>query len=244
MQRPIGSAILAIAASLMLSQTPYSAHAATKSFLVGSFDELIVEGDIIVKLDNMKAPSAKASGDHSLVEALKIERNGLTVKIRVQDYEGTTQKAKIGAPLVVTMGGRGVRKVSVDGNSQLDINQLRAPGMVVTLKMSGAGQINVGKIESDRMDVNLAGTGGIDIASGKVRAARLSVSGSGKMGASKLSLMQATLFQQGNATTHLLVDEKMDISNSGSGTIQIDGNATCFVRQPGSAKIVCGKTAQ
>ena len=244
MQRPIGSAILAIAASLMLSQTPYSARAATKSFLVGSFDELIVEGDIIVKLDNMKAPSAKASGDHSLVEALKIERNGLTVKIRVQDYEGTTQKAKIGAPLVVTLGGRGVRKVSVDGNSQLDINQLRAPGMVVTLKMSGAGQINVGKIESDRMDVNLAGTGGIDIASGKVRAARLSVNGSGKMGASKLSLMQATLFQQGNATTHLRVDEKMDISNSGSGTIQIDGGATCFVRQPGSAKIVCGKTAQ
>ena len=82
MQRPIGPAILAIAVSLMLSQTPYTAHAATKSFLVGSFDELIVEGDIIVKLDNMKAPSAKASGDHSLVEALKIERNGLTVKER------------------------------------------------------------------------------------------------------------------------------------------------------------------
>ncbi|MEQ1551064.1 DUF2807 domain-containing protein [Sphingorhabdus sp.] len=244
MQRPIGPAILAIGISLMLSQTPYSARAATKSFLVGSFDELIVEGDIIVKLDNMKAPSAKASGDHSLVEALKIERNGLTIKIRVQDYEGTTQKAKIGAPLVVTLGGRGVRKVSVDGSAQLDINQIRAPGMVVALKMSGAGQINVGKIESDRVEVNLAGTGGINIASGKIRAARLSVSGSGKMDASKMPLMQAVLFQQGNATTHLLINEKVEISNSGSGTIQIDGSATCFVRQPGSAKIVCGKTAQ
>ena len=83
MQHPKSWVILVVAASLMLTQTPYYAHAASKTFLIGSFDELIVEGDIIVKLDNMKAPSAKASGDHNLVEALKIERNGLTVRIRV-----------------------------------------------------------------------------------------------------------------------------------------------------------------
>lgn len=244
MLRPPGPASLAIAAALMLATTHDSAEAATKSFLIGSYDELIVEGDIIVKLDNMKSPSARASGDHSLVEALKIERNGLTVRIRVQDYEGTTKRAKIGAPLVVMLGGRGVRKVSIDGDAQIDINQIRAPGLVVALRMSGAGQINIGKLDSDRLEANLAGTGGIGIASGKVRAARLSVSGSGKMDAAKLALMQANLFQQGNVTTHLLVNEKVDISNSGSGTIRIDGPATCFVRQPGSAKILCGKTAQ
>lgn len=244
MLRPPGPASLAIAAALMLATAHDSADAATKSFLIGSYDELIVEGDIIVKLDNMKSPSARASGDHSLVEALKIERNGLTVRIRVQDYEGTTKRAKIGAPLVVTLGGRGVRKVSIDGDAQIDINQIRAPGLVVALRMSGAGQINIGKLDSDRLEANLAGTGGIGIASGKVRAARLSVSGSGKMDAAKLALMQANLFQQGNVTTQLLVNEKVDISNSGSGTIRIDGPATCFVRQPGSAKILCGKTAQ
>lgn len=244
MQHPKGSFILAVAASLMLTQTPYHAHAASKTFLIGSFDELIVEGDIIVKLDNMKAPSAKASGDHNLVEALKIERNGLTVRIRVQDYEGTAQNAGIGDPLVVTLGGRGVRRVSVDGNGQLDVNRIRSPGLPVTIRIAGAGQINVGQIESDRMEASLAGTGGINIMAGKVRTARFSINGSGKVDAQKLSLMQANLFQQGNATTHLLVNEKIDISNSGSGSIQIDGNATCFVRQPGSAKIVCGKTAQ
>lgn len=244
MTRHFGSASLALVASLILATAHDSAEAATKSFLIGSFDELIVEGDIIVKLDNMKAPSAKASGDHSLVEALKIERNGLTVRIRIQDYEGTTQRAKIGTPLVVTLGGRGVRKISVDGNSQVDVNMVRAPGLAVTLKMAGAGQINIGKVEGDRIDVALAGTGGINLAAGKVRAARLSVSGSGELAASKLSLMQANLFQQGNATTHLAVNEKIEITNSGSGTIMIDGSATCFVRQPGSAKIVCGKTAQ
>ncbi len=244
MIRPTASASFAILAALALVTANTPAEAATKTFLIGSFDELIVEGDIIVKLDNMKSPSARASGDHNLVEALKIERNGLTVRVHIQDYEGTTQKAKIGQPLVVTLGGRGVRKVSVDGNSQLDINQIRAPGLVVTLKMAGAGQINIGKIESDRMDASLAGTGGINILSGKVRAARFSVSGSGKMDAPKLSLMQANLFQQGNASTHLLANEKVEITNSGAGDIRVDGSATCFVRQPGSAKIVCGKTAQ
>lgn len=244
MTRPTVYASLPVLAALAFATAPTPADAATKSFLVGSYDELIIEGDIIVKLDNLKAPSARASGDHSLVEALKIERNGLTVRVRIQDYEGTTQAAKIGAPLVVTLGGRGVRKVSVDGNAQVDINQMRAPGLVVTLKMAGAGQINVSKIESDRIDVGLAGTGGINIQGGKIRAARLSVSGSGKMDAPKLALMQANLFQQGNASTHLSVNEKIEITNSGSGSIQVDGPATCFVRQPGSAKIVCGKTAQ
>lgn len=244
MPRRTGPAILSIAATLSLAQTPYSANAATKSFLIGSFEELIVEGDIIVKLDNMRSPSAKASGDRSLVEALRIDRNGLTVRVRVQDYDGDTQKAKIGEPLVVTLGGRGVRTAMVDGSAQLDINQIRAPGQPITLKLAGAGQINVGLLEGDRLETDLSGNGGIHVTSGKVRSARLSVNGSGKMDAPRLSLMQAVLFQQGNATTHLTVNEKIDISNSGSGSIRIDGKATCFVRQPGSAKISCGKTAQ
>lgn len=236
--------LLAITTALMLAAAHDPAAAATKSFLIGSYDELIVEGDIIVRLDNMKSPSARASGDHNLVEALKIERNGLTVRVRVQDYEGAAQRAKIGAPLIVTLGGRGVRKIRVDGNARIDIDQIRAPGLVVTLGMSGGGQIMVGKLDSDRIEASLAGTGGIGISSGKARAARLSISGSGKMDAPKLALMQASLTQQGSATTHLRVNEKIDISNSGSGTILIDGSATCFVRQPGSAKIMCGKTAQ
>jgi hypothetical protein len=105
-----------------------SAQAANKTFLIGSFDELLVEGDMQVILDNTKSPSAKASGDHNLIEALKIDRNGLTVRIRIQDYEGKTQAAPVTQPLVIRLGGRGVTKVSVDGAATVSVNKISIAG--------------------------------------------------------------------------------------------------------------------
>ena len=55
MTRPTIYASLPVLAALAFATTPTPADAATKSFLVGSYDELIIEGDIIVKLDNLKA---------------------------------------------------------------------------------------------------------------------------------------------------------------------------------------------
>ena len=68
--------------------------------------------------------------------------------------------------------------------------------------------------------------------------------GTGSLTAPLLSMQQAKLSQSGNATSHLQAQQQVDISNSGSGLIKVDGKATCFIRQPGSAKIQCGKTAQ
>ncbi len=231
-------------ATLAMIAMPSVSLAATKTFLIGSFEELIVDGDIMVVIDNNKAPSAKASGDKALIEAVKIERNGLQIRIRIQDYEGKTQTVRPNDPLVINLGGRGVKRISANGSASIRMNDLRAVGDTASLKLSGPGSISVGRLDSDRLIVNLTGSGLVEIGAGRARSAQISVDGTGAVTAGQLTLQQAKLAQTGNAKTHLSVTDTAEITNSGAGTITIDGKATCFVRQPGSARIICAKTAK
>jgi hypothetical protein len=215
-------------------------YAATKTFLIGSFEELTVDGDITVIVDNEKAPSARATGDPAVLEALKFERSGLQMRVRIQDYEGKTNIVRVKQPLVVTIGGRGITGVIANGSASVRMNRLRTTGSA-TLRLSGPGSITIGQLESDRLNLSLVGAGDITISAGSARQGQFSVEGAGSVAARQLMLQRVKLGQRGNAKTHLLVSEQAEISNSGPGMITIDGNATCFVRQPGSARITCGK---
>lgn len=235
---------LAFASAFTSTVMPCAAFAESKSFLIGNFDELVVEGDVAVKFDNMKPPSAKAVGDSVQILALKVIRNGRVLRIRLQNDGNPSAKAAAAQPVEIVLNGRDVRKISVDGSARLDVNHVRVPNNAVTIKLNGPGQINIEKLESDRLDLALIGTGSVGIGTGQVRSARFVTNGSGKIDAPKLMLAGASLMQAGSAATHLLSKGRVDISNSGSGTITVDGEATCNIRQPGSAKILCGKTAK
>jgi hypothetical protein len=228
------------AATLMLASAP--ADAAQKSYLVGNFEELVVEGDMQVIVDNARNPSAKASGDRDILDALKIERFGTTVRVRIQDYEGKTNIKPRTLPLIVNLGSRGVGRISVDGSASVSINKIAAPGATATLKLSGPGSISVGNMESDRLSISIAGSGSINIDGGKARIGRFGIDGNATLKAPLVTLQQAQISQAGNANTHLLVTDSIEISNSGAGAIRIDGKSTCFIKQAGAARISCNKT--
>jgi hypothetical protein len=231
--------VLLAGAALISASVP--AQAADKNFLIGSFEELIVEGDMQVIVDNARTPSAKASGDKDVLDALKIERNGLTVRVRVQDYKGVTQTKPRTLPLIIRLGGRGLSRVAVDGSANISVNQMATPGKTTTLKLSGPGSISVGKVTSDRLSISIAGSGAVNINGGKARIGQFGVDGTASLKAPLVDLQQAKLSQAGNGNSHLLVQQEVEISNSGAGTIRIDGKATCFIRQAGAAQIACNK---
>lgn len=238
---PRFSAIWLLAA---LAAPAIPAHAAERSFLIGSFEELLVEGDMKVIVDNNRSPSAKASGDRQSIEAVKIERNGRTLRVRIQEYEGQSAKQAATTPLVIRLGGRDINRISVDGSANLSVNRMRVLGGTATVKLSGPGSIRVDQLESDRLSLSVAGQGNVVLAGGTVRVAQIGINGGATVDASALRLQQARLAQTGNANTALQVTDTVEIVNSGSGAISVTGNATCFIRQPGSARINCGKTAK
>jgi Putative auto-transporter adhesin, head GIN domain len=220
------------------------AQAANKTFLVGSFDELVVDGDIAVILDNNKPPSAKATGDQAMLDAIRFESSGRQLRIRIQQYDGQPRKLGARAPLVINMGGRGVAKITANGSASVKVNQIRAGGGTAALRVLGSGSIAIDRLESDRVNLWLSGAGGITIAAGKSRIGQFNVSGQGSIDAGRLALQQANIAQRGGATTELAASDRVDIVNSGAGAITVTGKATCFVRAAGLARITCAKTEQ
>ena len=94
------SLLLATSAAL-LSATP--ASAVERKLLVASFENIFVIGDIDVVVETGKSVSAKATGDRRVLDSLKLERTGNTLRIRVLDLLNSDKKTPVTEPLRVTL---------------------------------------------------------------------------------------------------------------------------------------------
>lgn len=224
-----------MAALLVLAFTG-PAHAAERSYLVGSFEDVIVEGDIIVDLKTGTAPSAKASGDKDRLGSLKIDRQGTIVRISLQ---GLAANRVGGEPLRVALTGRNIKKLIVQGNGKITATGLDMPQ--TRLEIRGSGEIDVANVKSERLTALLIGAGKLTVGGGSIRNGDVTIDGSPTLSLSGAAMQKLRLNQNGPANTHFQVNDSAEITNSGTGKIIIDGTATCFVRQAGGATIDCKK---
>ena len=210
------------------------AHAAERNFLVGSFEELIVEGDIQVMLTTGKAPSAKASGDQRRLSSLKIERQGRVVRIRVTGLQASRAQ---GEPIKVSLTGRDVRKLLMAGNGKITVNDISVPDF--RLEIRGSGEIDVASVKNERLVALVVGNGKLTLGSGTVTSGEVVIDGAPTIAAKGVITGKLNLQQNGPANSQFTVKRSADITNSGAGSITIDGEATCFIRQAGGATIRC-----
>jgi Putative auto-transporter adhesin, head GIN domain len=222
---------------------PQSAHAAERTYLMGSFDDIIIIGDMQVNLTTDKAPSAKASGDPKMLDALRIERTGMTLKIRMQQVSNNDKRALAKGPFVVNITNRHVRKIALRGNAVVKVSEI-AEQAQAQIGIDGGGEIEVGKLTSDTLDVDLTGPGKIAILGGRTRSTRVIIQGSGTYQAPAFSTRTLRLTHVGNANSIASVEEKADISNTGAGSIQIGGKGLCFISKAGAASITCSHAGQ
>jgi Putative auto-transporter adhesin, head GIN domain len=226
--------VIRLFAALLAMLAIAPAHAAERSYLVGSFEELIVEGDIQVTLDIGRAPSAKASGDKDRLNSLKIDRQGKVVRIRMV---GMQIGRKAGEPVQVALTGRDIRKLILRGNGRISASDVDMTN--VRVEMRGSGEINIASLKSERFVALLVGSGKLNIAKGAVTNGEIVIDGATNIEAGGLMFEKLKLMQNGPANVRFTVDESAEITNSGAGTITIDGDAMCFIRQAGSAAIKC-----
>ena len=212
------------------------AHAAERSFLIGSFEDVIVEGDIIVDLTTGLPPSAKASGDKTRLGSLKVERQGTVVRIRM---EGLVNNRVGGEPLRVVLTGRNIKRLAVQGNGKISATGLDMPR--TQLEIRGSGEIDIASVKSERLVALLVGAGKLTVAAGAVGDGDVTIDGSPTIALSGTTMQKLRLNQNGPANTHFQVSDSAEISNSGTGKIKIDGKATCLIRKAGGASIECKK---
>lgn len=214
-------------------------HAAERKFSIGSYSELVVDGDMIVRLDTGKAPTASAQGSREALAALKIERQGNVVFVR---STGLQPGRKSGGPVTVTLTGRDIRRLALIGPGKIIANALTTDDS--RIEMRGAGSIDIGSVKAFRLSAILSGNGALNITKGNVVNTDVVIDGGATFLSAGLVSQNLKLVQTGPASTLLSVSNIAEISNNGSGSITIEGSGTCMIREAGSAAIKCKKISR
>jgi Putative auto-transporter adhesin, head GIN domain len=229
-----------IAATALIS---YPAYAAERTLLMGSFEDIIIIGDMQVNIITNKAPSAKATGDKRALDSLRLDRSGTVMTIRMQDIIYSDKAKPISQPLIINLTNRQVRNIAIRGNARLSVSELRQVADA-KIGIDGGGDIRIGKAISDSLSASVSGNGSIHILGGSVRLTKVDMQGNGTFDAIAMPTQQLKLSQNGNATSSALIEERADITNIGAGNIDIVGKGLCFIRKAGSAIIKCAHTAK
>jgi hypothetical protein len=228
---------------LLLLLLPQTASAAERKFLMGGFDDIIVEGDMQLNIVTGKSPSAKASGDQRVLDSVRINRQGSTVTVRLQEILNNNKAVPISEPLILTMTNRQIRNITVRGNARVSVDAVKGYANSNIL-IIGSGELNIATMMVDQLGVIVSGNAKMAIVGGVAKIMRINMDGSGTFAAPALQSRALQLTHNGNATTTASVSEKAEISNTGAGTIQISGAGRCFIRKAGSATIQCSNTAK
>ena len=226
-----------IGAMLVLAATP--ALAADQRFSIGSYDELIVEGDVIVNLETGKAPSAKAQGPRDKLGALRVERQGNVLRIRSVGLQGLQDRQSEEGPVTIAITGRDIKRVALIGSGRINASALNATTTHVELR--GSGSIDIASLKAFRLVTMMAGNGRLTIAKGEVVNTELAIDGSAHAISAGLVTQNLKLVQNGPASTLMTVTNIAEINNTGAGSITIEGKGACQVRKAGSATINCKK---
>ncbi len=216
------------------------APAAEKRLLVGSFDDIVIDGDIRVILQTNKPVSARATGDKRQLDYVRLERTGTTLRVRLQEAPGSDRAKPMSEPLVITLANRHLHRAVLRGNAKLDVDTMASSDGAGVL-ISGSGIVNVGRVTADRFEVQIIGNGQLSIGSGTVREGKVHIDGNGIYTAPDMSFRKLALTQYGNGKSSASIVEMAEITNNGSGSISIGGKGNCFIRQAGAAQITCPK---
>ena len=213
-----------------------SASAAEQRFSIGNYDELIVEGDIIVNLETGKAPSANAQGPRDRLSALRVERQGNVLRIRsVGLKNGQSDKG----PVTIAVTGRNIKRVALIGSGKINANVLDAE--TTRIELRGSGSIDVTSLKSFRLVSMIAGNGRLNIAKADVVNTELAIDGGANFISAGYVTQNLKLVHNGPASTLMTVSNNAEINNTGAGSITIEGSGTCNIRKAGSATINCKK---
>lgn len=216
------------------------ANAIERKLLVASFENIVVIGDIDVTVDTGKSVSAKASGDKRVLDSLKLERTGTTLRIRVLELLNNDKRKPMTEPLRVTLTTPLIQNVVLSGNGRISVSAIKQPD-AAKIAISGGGKVTIGNVTADKLTADIDGNGQIELGGGTIREGRVTIIGAGEYRGAKLLARKLRLEHNGNATSAATVSEGTEIYNRGSGNIDIGGPGTCFIKLAGRAAINCAK---
>jgi hypothetical protein len=226
----------AIACALLLA--PAAADAADRTYGLGSFERLRVEGPFEVRVETGRSPGAKASGDDKLLEELAIDSEGDTLVIRLgHGAWGETPAGKAAAAPVITLTTPLLRSVSVDAGGRVQVRRMAAQRL--QLSVNGSGAIAVAAADADEVQATVIGAGQMTLA-GHAQRVRLLTNGPGTIDAGALVANDLTVRLDGTGTTKANARYGAQVTTTGLGKVTVLGQARCVVHAQAGGPVACG----
>ena len=215
------------------------AAAKERSFVMGGFERLVVEGDIAVDVKTEASPGASAEGAQEQLDRVQFSRAGTTLTVRLLSPVRTGRgEVKDGGPLQVSLSTRKLSQLILRGNGRVNADAL--DDRSVRVMLTGNGTIDIGHIAADHLYVSAVGAGTVAMDKGMVREGNVQLNGAASWLAPGLVLERLDLTHSGPANSAAEVEEFAKVMNNGLGSIAITGPASCDIRTTGSARIACG----
>lgn len=230
-------AVAGVIAAAFSCATPASAApAARQTFIISDFDSILVEAPVDVHIETGKGPSARATGDRRVLDALTLDVSGGVLAVRMRSSPAGSEITQDGGAQIV-LTTTTLRTIILLGAGSIAADRLRGADARASLR--GSGRVDVGGIDADRLSVDLIGAGSLSLA-GKATAVQLRVSGAGRLDAALLSTVRLNAAVQGSADVSASAREEATITASGSGRVAVAGAGSCSVRRAGSTLVECG----
>lgn len=211
-------------------------QAAERKFSISTFEDVRVIGSVDVFISTGKGPSAKAEArNREILDRISLRKNGRQLVVSVKANSSTKRFSEDG-PITVYLSSHEVKRITHAGSGTVSLEKLG--GSEPLARLGGFGVLSINDVDGDRLTVLMQGGGQMTIA-GQVQKARIKLLGSSNFDGSQLTVDTLDLVQRGPASSHIFVEKEANISNSGTGMIQIDGRPNCSVKSGGSAEIIC-----
>lgn len=228
----------ALAFSIALFAAAGPACGADRRYAIADFDRVIVEGPYAVTLAVGQPSSAIARGSAQALEAVTVDVQGTTLRVRRNPsaWGGTPGKAP--PPATITLTTRNLRSVRVIGTGTLDLSGGR--GLRLDLSVEGSGQLRARALAADTLSLGLRGSGSLELA-GNVKAITADLQGSGSVNGTALTAETATIFAATSGNITLSARRSAKVTAHGIGETVIAGGPACTISGPAAGQVRCGR---
>ena len=212
-------------------------HAAERNYSIFGFDDIRINNGINVVIVTGKGPSARAEADNrEILDRVSFRRGGNQLTIAVKAKSSDASNFSGDGAVTVYLSTYAIKKITHLGSGSVTLDELsdRSP----QVRLGGFGNLTIDNVDSDKIMIAMNGGGQMKI-SGEARDARIELLGSSIFDGAGFTAEKLLLRHRGPAKSHIAVENEVEISNSGTGMIQIDGRPNCDVRTDGAAEIVC-----
>jgi hypothetical protein len=213
------------------------AHAADRRFAVPDFDRVIVEGPYAVTLAVGQPSSALARGSAQALEALSVEVQGTTLRIRRNRHAWGATPGQASPPATIVLTTRNLRSAQVNGTGSLDVSGAR--GLKLDLAVQGSGQLRGTALQVDNLIISLRGSGGLKL-QGAAKVLTADIQGSGSLEGAALQTDTATLIAATSGTIGFAARTAVKVTANGLGEVAITGRPACTVTGPAASQVRCG----